>query len=542
MFEQSLGATQKPDSTQFSSTATARTLLSPLDESEQSIKSWACLLPKLAIPQKSDQDFEKDSFPHDGGHDAHSPRQCEPEFDVSSGILSVKNPPRLQPASYKLVITISVFLREGKSRGWNELVIKGLPKLNSGECGFLLFRIPEKHGLELRTTSLQRYKIVENCFMADFCSTGDLVIPLRRCNRKFYGVVKDFTVHQEIRAQYAVASDKRGCQPEVQVKYHAVCSVRLHNRCFWAEKCCLRLSIDGGPESSFHSKLDSHKSGLEMIHITTQEGTPVGISCLEILCSPGDLELFCVDWTVRLPQARAISWLPRIYPASSMFCDRVRRQLRHTLENTEAVSLSPIERSCDHEKEQSRTGDFELTDEGSVAGIADSEDLVQMTPTTSAQQSEECHEAKDLGGAFNVVNVILLGCICIPYVLAIVLTFPWLGKVVMDVVTWAEETPPVTVLVNGPNTSQGGMVHGHINEPWKTKVEDGQMPTQDVEATGEEFIVIKPTDIDSGFEGSGPEPAVDSKAEHSLTFRDKIDYWLGWRGPVDESGGSEIGA
>ncbi|PWY87305.1 hypothetical protein BO94DRAFT_575376 [Aspergillus sclerotioniger CBS 115572] len=528
MCGQPLGAARKLGSTQFSSAINQETLLdSSLErtatsgESKPGINPMACLLPKLAIPQTPHQKIDEiDSLTLDGDHRVHSPRECEPEFDVSCGILFMKNPRNLQPATYKLVITISVFLREGKQRGWNELVIQGLPKLNSGECGFLLFRIPEKHGLEFRTTSLQRYKIVENCFMAEFSYTGDLVIPLRRCNRKFYGIVKDFTVHQEIRAEYVVASDKRDCQPEVQVNYHAICSVRLHNRCFWAEKCCLRLSIDGGPERSFHSKLESHKNGLEMIHITTQESTPIGISCLEIICSPGDLELFCVDWSVRLPQVRAISWLPRIYPASSMSCDRVRHQLRYTFENMEAVSPSPIERSCDSEKES--------TDEkSSVAGIADLENLVQVPPTKTAQQMES-RKVKDFLGTMNVIKVILLVCLCMSYVLFIAFAFPWLTRVVKDAVTGPhEETPAVTV--SADNLSHAGMVRLDINE-WESKV-DESVPTQDVEPAEEELTVIK----NEGLEGPATDPAIESRAERTLTFRDKIDYWLGWRGPVDHS-------
>ncbi|OOF98160.1 hypothetical protein ASPCADRAFT_128337 [Aspergillus carbonarius ITEM 5010] len=542
IYGQPLGTARKPGSTQFSSAINQESLVdsSPgrvvtLGESKPGINPMACLLPKLAIPQIPQRKIdEKNNLTRDGDHHVHSLRQGEPEFDVSCGILFMKNPGNLQPATYKLIITISVSLREGKQRGWNELVIQGLPKLNSGECGFLLFRIPEKHGLEFRTTSLQRYKIVENCFMAEFSYTGGLVIPLRRCNRKFYGIVKDFTVHQEIRAEYVVTSDKHDCQPEVQVNYHAICSVRLHNRCFWAEKCCLRLSIDGGPERSFHSKLDSHKNGLEMIHISTQEGTPIGISSLEIICSPGDLEIFCVDWSVRLPQVRAISWLPRIYPASSMSCDRVRHQLRYTFENMESVSLFPTERSCGSEKEQSRSREIESTDqEESVAGMADLENLIQMPPTKSVQQLEN-REVKGFLRTMHFIKVILLVCMCMSYVLFIAFAFPWLNRVVKDAVVWPhEEMPTVTVAVDGPNMSQAGMIRSDINT-WESKVGDS-MATQDVEPAEEELIAIKSTDPDNGLEGPATEPALESSAERTLTFRDKIDYWLGWRGPVDHS-------
>ncbi|KAH2309086.1 hypothetical protein LV164_000130 [Aspergillus fumigatus] len=265
----------------------------------------------------------------------------EPKLDFENGILFIRNPENARPAIYRFTVTVSAFLEKDKSKGWSNLIIPGLPRMRAGESGFLLFQIPEKHGLEFRTTNLQRYKIVEDCFFAEFVNHGDLVVPLRVCDQKFYGIVKDFTVDQEIRADYQIITstdhEGKGIQPHVMINYTAMCSLRLHNRCFWAKKCCFFLRLDGGPEGRFHCRLEPQETGLQMINLENK-GIPVRVSYLQVICSPKDLDMFGVTWKVKLPGQQAVKWLPRIYPVLSTTYESNRNDLRQIFTELEAES------------------------------------------------------------------------------------------------------------------------------------------------------------------------------------------------------------
>ncbi|KAI2812467.1 hypothetical protein CBS115989_10417 [Aspergillus niger] len=498
----------------------------------------ARLLPKLTIPQPSHGKTadDKETSPQSHDDESRADVHCEPVFDINRGILIVKNPSNVQPEHYKLIVTISVSLRQRKQSGWNDLVIQGLPKLVPGEYGYLLFLMPEEYGLEFRTTNLQRHKIVENCFLGEFSYTGDLVIPVRRCERKFYGVVKDFTVHQEIRAEYALASVKVESPPELQATYHAVCSVRLHNRCFWAETCCLILSIDGGPDSVFRSKLDSQESGLKMIHIPARENVGIGSAYLQIVCSPRDLELFCVNWTVRLPGHHAISWLPRIYPAFSSPSDRVRHHLRRTFEKVEAVSLSRIERSRGYEM-----GEPEIDDSKEPAGIRDAIAIVADLPATDKQPM---NNSANIPRSENVIQKMRLVFICAIYVLGTILAF-WLNNTVIDAV--ASPTKATSTVANmdaeSLNMSQPTAVHWHsyTSQPdrsWEGNSKDEPTPGVSISVEANEEVTMdtettKPDQESTRSAPAGPRSLESPQAEQELTFRDRVDYWLGWRGPAN---------
>ncbi|PWY63950.1 hypothetical protein BO83DRAFT_441045 [Aspergillus eucalypticola CBS 122712] len=495
-------------------------------------------LPKLTIPQPShEKTTDEKGTPTQIDVESHSNVHCEPVLTIDSGTLIVKNPSKLQPGHYKFIVTVSVSLRQRKQSGWNDLVIQGLPKLVTGEFGYLLFLMPEEHGLEFRTTNLQRHKVVENCFLGEFSYAGDLVIPLRRCDRTFYGVVKDFTVHQEIRAEYAVASAKAESPPELQATYHAVCSVRLHNRCFWAETCCLILSVDGGPDSVYRSNLDAQESGLKMIHIPARENVGIGSAYLQIVCSPRDLELFCVNWTVRLPQHQAISWLPRIYPGFTSPSDRVRHHLRRTFEKVEAVSDSRIERSRGYEMEEPGIdGSKKPADKSAVAVVAD-------LPGEDKQPLDSCTN-ESIPRSDNIVQKMRLVFICAIYVLGIILAF-WLNNTIIDAVASpTKATPTVTDLaaeslnMSQPKTLRWPSYIGQPDMSWEGNSKDDPTPgvSISVEANEEVTMVVETTKV--GHESTRSAPAAPQspespRSEHELTFRDRIDYWLGWRGPVE---------
>ncbi|PYH73504.1 uncharacterized protein BO88DRAFT_98019 [Aspergillus vadensis CBS 113365] len=495
-------------------------------------------VPKLTIPQPSHEKTTDEKLTSTKNDDEpRSDLHCEPVLTIDSGILIVKNPSKLQPGHYKFIVTISVALRQRKQSGWNDLVIQGLPKLINGEFGYLLFLMPEEHGLEFRTTNLQRHKVVENCFLGEFSYAGDLVIPLRRCDRTFYGVVKDFTVHQEIRAEYAVASAKAESPPELQATYHAVCSVRLHNRCFWAETCCLILSVDGGPDSVYRSNLDAQESGLKMIHIPARENVGIGSAYLQIICSPRDLELFCVNWTVRLPQHQAISWLPRIYPGFTSPSDRVRHHLRRTFEKVEAVSVSRIDRSRGYEMEEPIIDDSKKpADKSAVAVVADltAEDKQPLDGCTneSFPRSE------------NTIQKVRLVFICAIYVLGTIFAF-WLNNTIIDAVASPTKATSTVADLDAEslNMSQPTTVRwpSYVSQPdmsWEGNSKDDPIPGVSISVEANEEVTMVAETTKAGHESTRSAPAAPQspespQSEHELTFRDRIDYWLGWRGPVE---------
>lgn len=268
----------------------------------------------------------------------------DPELILQNGILFIKNPRDARPATYKFSITVSVVLVKNRSTGWFNLFLPGLPKLGDDDCGYFLFQVPEKRGLEFRTTNLQRYKMVENCFFAEFANSANFVVPLRVCNKRFYGVIRDFTVDQEIRAEHNIrdatsTSGHGDSQTNLSVKYNALCSLRLHNRCFSSEKCCFFLYVDGGPDGFYQCQIDPQSAGLQIIRLNNEEERPIGLSHVRIICSPKHLEMFCLSWEIHVPGKKAMNWLPRIYPASASSCHGLRHYLRSTFTELEARSL-----------------------------------------------------------------------------------------------------------------------------------------------------------------------------------------------------------
>lgn len=298
----------------------------------------------------------------------------DPELVLQGGILFVKNPDNVRPATYKFAITVSVALVDDKSRGWFDLVVPGLPRLKGDDCGYFLFQIPQNRGLEFRTTNLQRYKMVENCFFAEFTNSANFVVPIRVCDEGFYGIVRDFTVDQEIRADHDITTTAHGehndGQARLSVRYNALCSIRLHNCCFWAERCCFFLYLDGGPDGYFQCQLESQSAGLQIIRLETEQQRPIGVSHIKVICSPRDLEMFCVTWEINLPGTKAMNWLPRIYPVSSSFCESQRHYLRRTFTELEARSLyeeADDKEGKDHEGEaveHERHGEGEVGNKG----------------------------------------------------------------------------------------------------------------------------------------------------------------------------------
>ncbi|KAE8133405.1 hypothetical protein BDV38DRAFT_296117 [Aspergillus pseudotamarii] len=270
--------------------------------------------------------------------DTHEPKhrefsENEPEINMVDDILFVQYPANVRAGVYKVVVSVSIALIRKTPMDWYDLVIPGLPKLGTGESGFILFLIPDKYGVEFRTTYLRRFRMVEDCLFAEFVDKRDLVIPMRSFDQRNYGIVKGFVVDQEIEARPLLISaleDNKHTHSGLSVRYHAMCSLRLHERCFWAEKCCFFLDLDGGPEGFFQCKLQPPDTSLQVVYIPSSSSYSIGVSHLQIICSPRDLGMFCITWLVKMPFL-ARNWLPRIYPGSTSYTnERDRGQLRAT--------------------------------------------------------------------------------------------------------------------------------------------------------------------------------------------------------------------
>jgi hypothetical protein len=538
------------------------------------------------LSPKSDRDMTAPKTPvseHDDADQtlAHDPKDhlvcdcenyqssmSEPNLDFKNGILFIRNPGNVRPAIYKFTVTVSVLLEKDKSKGWRNLVIPGLPRMRAGESGFFLFQIPENHGLEFRTTNLQRYKIVENCFFAEFVNHGDLVVPLRVCDQKFYGIVKDFTVDQEIRADHQVIAsadnEGKGIQPDVMINYTAMCSLRLHNRCFWSEKCCFFLRLDGGPDGRFHCRLEPQETGLLMINLKNK-GIPVGVSYLQVICSPKDLDVFGVAWKVKLPGKQAISWLPRIYPVSSTTCESNRNDLRQIFTELETEyrteTTHQLARVVEFDREavrgQHNADDSEDREEDLVQSGKDlfdepfppeakSQTLRTSFANVVADSMAYCMQSLVISLCISMIWVILTSYLEIPTChsvsdcalrgsdtnLTVVnsellgLAFPsdedgesrpkLLNNELAPERAIASDTPEIIqqtyvadVGLNGQESGQAD--HNETEDIRGNVVEDKDTPTASVKSGS------------SGDEDQG-----------HFSLRDRIDYWLGWIGPVGD--------
>ncbi|KAL1856578.1 hypothetical protein Plec18170_003547 [Paecilomyces lecythidis] len=257
----------------------------------------------------------------------------DPKIFISEDYLFFRNPINALPGPYKIILTASVMLStRGSSKGWHELVISGLPRCRGGDSGFFLFQVPDEVGLELRTTNLCRFDIVEDCFCAEF--TGDLLIPFRRCSPKYYGALRSFTVDYDIRTDIAPLGEDN--LSGISVTYHAVCSLKTHNFCYMTQKCTFPIHIEGGPAGMFKCKLQPPQHvGIPIIHLETpsHNGHLPGVTQVEIICPPRDLKLFILKWTLNLP-GRSSIWLPKIYRALSRPYGRESDYLRSSISRT----------------------------------------------------------------------------------------------------------------------------------------------------------------------------------------------------------------
>jgi hypothetical protein len=232
-----------------------------------------------------------------------------PRLVLDNDIIYIQTPPVVYHATYQIAISLKVRLQKGKSRGWWELVVSGLPRLAQFESCYLYFRTPPGQGMEFMTSSFKRHTLVESCLMAQFDGGKSLVVPFRKCNAEFYGPLKDHKVNAVIRAEV----EEAGSSYNYLIKYTAVCSIDLINHNFWAEKCKFRLFVHGGPEGEFEANFEGQKPMINAICLPpVPEVDEIGLSRINITSIPQALDMFTVSWEVKLPRGKALTWLPWI--------------------------------------------------------------------------------------------------------------------------------------------------------------------------------------------------------------------------------------
>lgn len=238
----------------------------------------------------------------------------QPSFDMVDGHLVLDCPSDLAAAKWKITITLYITLQKGHPDGWSNLVVPGLPKFKEDDRGIFLFQVPESKAIEFRTTHLQDYTIIEDsALFAHFYNPESLVIPMRICDS--YPRLKDFTVDQQIKGQHLFK--KVGDDIIWTMKYHALCSLRLHNHCFLAKYCTFDLYLDGGPECFYRCRVDSDDTGVP--NLTLESGNKgIGRSAFEISCPPRALGKFCLSWEVSSTDLTGGFWLPRVSSSSAL--------------------------------------------------------------------------------------------------------------------------------------------------------------------------------------------------------------------------------
>lgn len=444
-----------------------------------------------------------------GSSERPSQPMQEPRLDLVNGILTISNPLYGNLATYKVTINVQVRLQRGDIGDWNRLRVPGLPKMRNGENGWFLFQMPDCLGMEFQTTNFGRHNFIEDYFFAELVQSGDLVVPLRFCLRSFYGTVRDFTVDQEIMTEHVTHK----CTQNRTVVYNAMCSLRLYKHCFWAERCRFYLWINGGPEGDYHCEVDPNNETLTFLCLPSR-GRPIGVSCIEIVCSPKDLAAFCLSWCTECRCEGGLEWLPRIYSAPVLASGHNGLGLREMMSD--------------------------LSDDFITKTIFDPLDVTKIREFSqaaspnkhSAVQTESCQESATLRTYFR------RGFISVAMIFAsIFLGLAVLHHVYPESVDFVRSPPffNSTLGFKFWNRSRTSNDEYHSESVFYTHEANVS------EEVGKVHKIFKPGE--DKVESSNPEVEheTDDKDEpelgmiapdQKLSWRDRLDYFLGWKGPA----------
>lgn len=227
---------------------------------------------------------------------------ARPSLYIQENVFQIQCSGSITPGKYRVTIFFLLNLATGAARGWKELIIPGLPRLRSDDCGYLYFWTPPGMGMEFRTSQMKRYSLTECCLMGQIKILPTISVPLRPCDGKFFGWLKDFQVKQTI----SITTVSRiGLS-----RYDAVCSINLVQRDFWAEECGFTLFVHGGPDGTFSGHL-SELGTFYYLHLKAPDSRK-GISEVQIICHPSNLKKFVLSWEVGGPYEKCLAWIPYV--------------------------------------------------------------------------------------------------------------------------------------------------------------------------------------------------------------------------------------
>ncbi|KAL3479879.1 hypothetical protein BJX99DRAFT_255042 [Aspergillus californicus] len=482
---------------------------------------------------------------HHENVDVEEPASDEPEVKIVDGLVILENSEKGQQATFKIIITVQVYLPLPNDNGWSDLMIPGLPRTGNGKSGYILFLMPPRRGLEIRTTNVKRAKLVENCLIAEFVSARNLVIPLRVCAKRFCGDIYDFTVDQEVISHNAVRPpvlSSGRTRPKFETKYHAMCSIRLHNRCFWADRCCIYLYVDGGPEGAFRCDISTRKGGLKHIHIVADEYSQIGVSCIQITCSPKDLERLCLTWALSGSGQQAAYWVPRIYSTPAESRQRTTVDLRGALYEVLGRFKSfysedqVLGSSCDAASEPTQNNDSNDLKSDTQDNSIDTPAMWEKPTLLKLEQEIRLQIARFAQNPNFPIKKALLT----------VLFLVFLGVGFINYMFWRQsaQAPARARLEISAQTDQPPSSYYIESASMNNRedTEDHDKVTENLD-TSQTLSRDRITDED----GDGPEASLKTKGGSSnrdvdvsanvtvdasaKSFRDTIDYWLGWTGP-----------
>lgn len=391
----------------------------------------------------------------------------------------------IDPAWYKASVTLVLRLQPGRPRGWFELVVPGLPRLAKNDHGYVYLRLPDDQGIEYRTSSFKRYEVVEGCLIAQFLPIqSKLTIPLRPCDAHFYGFLRDFKVIQTIRTQtMADKQDSAFCM----VEYTAVCSLDLIQRDFCAEQCGFYIYIHGGPAGEFSCHLDAPKTDFHTIQLDSDPESDPGTTQLQVICIPLNLDMFVITWVVRVPRAEVISWMPRItaLPDGSRMEEDLQKRFLYAEEDELEVVRGEV---------KSRFVAPKRLNEG-------------------------------LGFTACLMRVVWWVFLLFPFFYPVGFYDKVLGDEVSQKI---QNVLCVSFLLCAPKSSGETLVVHHTEET-EAIVEDPKTPDIPAPMEDTELVSVSVPDV------VDVQPQ-DRVRPTSTSLRDRVDYFLGWKGPLAVDG------
>ncbi|EAU35787.1 predicted protein [Aspergillus terreus NIH2624] len=468
----------------------------------------------------------------------------EPIVQSARGLLYLECPEDVLQAAYKIVILANISMFDEDQRigrplhppGWYTLIVPGLPKLKDDQNGYFLFLISPGQVIEFSTASLNRYNMVENCFFAEFANPESFEVTMCVHAQECYGPLKDFTVDQDIRATLMPTRRSDEQISRLRVRYHAVCSLRFSNIYVAAERCRFFLKVEGGPESFSQCTLEAIDEGLQVIELSADMSrTTESVSRIQIICSSREFDEFCLMWEVAIPKEQQAYWLPSIYPDLSSVCLE-RSKLRHAF--TRLDSDSVVEPSSEQEVDVESSGSRETYNEGYAEDPISADKGLSQRFAEVMRMMEELEFQETERRPLRVDRVVFLLIVGFSLILSslfspVVITGPGVQLNDMGVGNYTGEG----LVAHGHESGSDGNVtlspvcvcphYGSLHMLRENeRTENDADPIQDSMEDAQPML----DEPDEGTKNGDTERTGDMHAA-PLSLRDRIDYFLGWKGP-----------